>query len=158
MADTISKENRSRNMAAIRNRNTKPEVYLRKLLFSRGYRYRKNDARIIGHPDMYLSKFKVAIFVNGCFWHRHQGCKYAYMPKSHVDFWKRKFCTNIQRDKTVRLQLQNDGIRCLTVWECTVRKMLRDAIYEKEVLDAIESFMADDLTFMEIPDSHNSQL
>ena len=81
MADIKSPEDRSRNMAAIRNKDTKPEIYLRNLLFAEGYRYRKNYAKIPGHPDIYLPKYKTAIFVHGCFWHRHQGCKYAYMPK-----------------------------------------------------------------------------
>lgn len=82
MTDIKSPEERSRNMAAIRSKDTKPEVYLRKLLFAQGYRYRKNYKKIPGHPDIYLPKYRTAIFVHGCFWHRHQGCKYAYMPKA----------------------------------------------------------------------------
>ena len=89
MTDIKSPEERSRNMAAIRSKDTKPEVYLRKLLFAQGYRYRKNYKKIPGHPDIYLPKYRTAIFVHGCFWHRHQGCKYAYMPYSNIEFWKK---------------------------------------------------------------------
>ena len=101
MADIKSLEDRSKNMAAIKNKNTKPEIYLRIELFSRGYRYRIASPMVPGHPDMYLAKYKLAIFVHGCFWHRHEGCKYSYMPKSRVDFWDKKFKSNIVRDKTV---------------------------------------------------------
>ena len=91
MADIVSPEKRSQNMSAIRSKNTKPEVYLRKLLFAQGYRYRIADKSVPGHPDIFLRKYNTAIFVNGCFWHRHPGCKYAYTPKSRVEFWQKKF-------------------------------------------------------------------
>ena len=91
MADIKSPEERSRNMRAIRSKDTKPEVYLRKLLFAQGLRYRKNVSQIPGHPDMYLAKYRTGIFVHGRFWHRHEGCKYAYMPKSRTEFWQKKF-------------------------------------------------------------------
>ena len=91
MADIVSPERRSKNMSAIRSKDTKPEIYLRKLLFAEGYRYRIAEKSIPGHPDMFLRKYNTAIFVHGCFWHRHQGCKYAYMPKSRVEFWQKKF-------------------------------------------------------------------
>ena len=98
MTDIKSSEDRSRNMAAIRSKDTKPEVYLRKLLFAEGYQYHKNNDKIPGHPDIYLLKYKTVIFVHGCFWHRHQGCKYAYMSKSNVECWKKKFSQNKLRD------------------------------------------------------------
>ncbi len=98
VADIKSKDARSKNMAAIRSRETKPEIYLRKLLFSKGYRYRKNVSYIFGHPDMYLAKYKTAVFVHGCFWHRHQGCKFAYVPKSNVEFWENKFNGNVRKN------------------------------------------------------------
>ena len=82
--DIKSPEERSKNMSAIRSRDTKPEVYFRKLLFAQGYRYRLNAKTVPGHPDIYLKKYNTAIFVHGCFWHRHPGCKYTYMPKSRV--------------------------------------------------------------------------
>ena len=89
MADIVSPEKRSQNMSAIRSKNTKPEVYLRKLLFAQGYRYRIADKSVPGHPDIFLRKYNTAIFVNGCFWHRHPDCKYAYTPKSRVEFWQK---------------------------------------------------------------------
>ena len=128
-------------MAAIRSKDTAPEVYLRKLLFSRGYRYRKNDSRIAGHPDIYLPKYKVAIFVNGCFWHRHPGCRYAYIPKSRVDFWTKKFEANVNRDKVVHKQLAESNIRVLVVWECTIRRMKKDSSVAEEIAQEIEAFL-----------------
>lgn len=105
MADIVSAEERSRNMAAIRNRDTKPEVYLRKLLFARGYRYRIADRSVPGHPDIFLRRYNTAIFVHGCFWHRHRECKYAYTPKSRVEFWQKKFDDNVRRDRIVQKEL-----------------------------------------------------
>ena len=102
MADIVSPEKRSQNMSAIRSKDTKPEVYLRKLLFAQGYRYRIADKSVPGHPDIFLRKYNTAIFVNGCFWHRHPDCKYAYTPKSRVEFWQKKFDDNVQRDAVVK--------------------------------------------------------
>ena len=117
MADIKSPEERSRNMAKIRSRDTKPEDYVRKLLFGQGYRYRKNVSGIPGHPDAWLPKYNTALFVHGCFWHRHAGCRYAYTPKSRVDFWTDKFRKNTARDAAVREQLAAGGIRVLVIWE-----------------------------------------
>ncbi|MCR5784006.1 MAG: very short patch repair endonuclease [Clostridia bacterium] len=141
MADTISPESRSRNMSAIKSRDTKPEVYLRKLLYYKGFRYRKNYSGVFGHPDIYLPKYKVAIFVHGCYWHRHNGCRYAYMPKSRVDFWHNKFEDNVRRDKLVKESLESQGIRYLVVWECTVKKMQKSNDFEKIELDKIYEFI-----------------
>ena len=141
MADIKSPEQRSQNMAKIRSRDTKPEEYIRHLLFSRGYRYRKNVASVPGHPDAWLAKFNVALFVHGCFWHRHPGCKYAYTPKSRVEFWNRKFENNIARDKEVRDQLQAQGIRSLVIWECTVKRMLGSESEKQVILSKIEKYL-----------------
>lgn len=111
MADIVSAEERSRNMAAIRNRDTKPEVYLRKLLFARGYRYRIADRSVPGHPDIFLRRYNTAIFVHGCFWHRHRECKYAYTPKSRVEFWQKKFDDNVRRDRIVQKELLAKNIK-----------------------------------------------
>ena len=128
-------------MAAIRSKDTKPEIYLRNLLFAEGYRYRKNYAKIPGHLDIYLPKYKTAIFVHGCFWHRHQGCKYAYMPKSNVEFWNKKFLQNKLRDQKVKYDLQNEGIKELVVWECTIARMIRDECFNSVVIDECVRFM-----------------
>lgn len=150
MADIKSKEARSKNMAAIRSKDTKPEIYLRSLLFSKGYRYRKNTSAVYGHPDMFLLKHHVAIFVHGCFWHRHSGCKYAYNPKSRVDFWNEKFATNIKRDAIVQSELEKQGIRQVVIWECTVKKSMKDNSEEVAMLSALQSFLESGGTFLEL--------
>ena len=150
MADIKSPEERSANMAAIRSKDTKPELYLRKLLFSRGYRYRKNYKKIPGHPDMFFPKYRIAIFVNGCFWHRHKGCKFATMPSTRTEYWAAKFAANIRRDERIRSMLNALGVRTLIVWECTVNKMKRNKELEVETLKVIEEFMRNDIDYLEI--------
>ena len=120
-------------MAAIRSKDTKPEIYFRKLLFAQGYRYSLNSKKIPGHPDIYLRKYNTVIFIHGCFWHRHSGCKYAYMPKSRVEFWQKKFEANVKRDYIVRMELQDKGIKCLIVWECTVKRMKKKTKFARNI-------------------------
>lgn len=141
MTDIKSPEERSKNMSKIRSKGTAPEEYVRKKLFARGYRYRKNVRTVPGHPDAWLPKYNVALFINGCFWHRHKDCKYAYMPKSRVEFWTEKFHRNVERDEEVHKQLSDQKIRILTIWECTVKKMMRSEDYEKKLMDEIEAFL-----------------
>ena len=150
MADIKSPDARSLNMSKIRSRDTKPEMWLRKRLFERGYRYRKNANNIPGHPDAWLAKYNTAIFVHGCFWHRHRDCKYAYMPKSRVNFWQDKFQKNTERDQKVREELLARGTKMLIVWECTVKKMMRQDEYFNEMIDKIENFLHSRGKFMEI--------
>lgn len=150
MADIKSPDARSLNMSKIRSRDTKPEMWLRKRLFERGYRYRKNANNIPGHPDVWLAKYNTAIFVHGCFWHRHRDCKYAYMPKSRVNFWQDKFQKNTERDQKVREELLARGTKMLIVWECTVKKMMRQDEYFNEMIDKIEDFLHSRGKFMEI--------
>lgn len=150
MADIKSPEERSRNMSKIRSKDTKPEVWLRKKLFERGYRYRKNVNNVPGHPDLWLAKYDTAVFVHGCFWHRHEGCKYAYMPKSRVEFWTEKFRKNTERDAVVRNELADVGVKMLIVWECTVNKMMKDEETAAEVLEEIEAFLRSDFLYMEL--------
>lgn len=150
MADIKSPEERSRNMAAIRNKDTKPEIYFRKLLFSQGYRYRKNVSNVYGHPDIYLAKYHTALFVNGCFWHRHNGCKYAYTPKTRTEFWKKKFANNLRRDSDVRNALSEENIKCIIVWECSIKKMQKDEVYKQNCLCSIERFFRSQELYIEI--------
>ena len=98
MSDRLTKEQRHKNMSAIRGKNTKPELLVRKFLFSRGFRYRLNHPRLPGHPDLVLRKYRTVIFVNGCFWHGHDGCKYFVLPKTNSEFWKDKIQKNKGRD------------------------------------------------------------
>lgn len=150
MADVLNPEQRHRNMSAIRSQDTKPELFIRKKLFSLGYRYRKNYPRVPGRPDIWLARYRTAVFVHGCYWHRHEGCRYAYIPKTRVDFWKKKFEDNVRRDRTVREELAAAGIRCLVVWECSVRQMMKSPDREKEALDLICGFLASGPGYMEI--------
>ena len=120
--DVHTKEMRSYNMSRIRSKNTKPEEIVRKYLFSKGLRYRKNVKNLPGTPDIVLPKYKTVVFVNGCFWHGHKGCKYFVMPKSNTIYWKRKISNNINRDKIIRKKLIELGWNVLVVWECELKK------------------------------------
>ena len=126
MADVHTPEQRSYNMSRICGKNTKPEELVRRYLFAQGFRYRKNDARLPGKPDIVLPKYKTVIFVNGCFWHAHEGCKYFVWPKSNVDFWKRKINGNIQRDLCNIQRLSEQGWNVMVIWECQLKKSLFD--------------------------------
>lgn len=150
MADIKSPEERSANMSKIRNKDTKPEVWLRKKLFARGYRYRNNVSNVPGHPDIWLAKYNTAVFVHGCFWHRHEGCKYAYTPKSRVEFWTEKFRKNVERDKVVRTELADIGIKTLIVWECTVKQMIKDEAVRESYLKYIDQFLLSTSCYEEI--------
>ena len=122
MVDKVSKEVRSYNMSRIRSKDTKPEILVRSYLFSRGLRFRKNDKRYPGSPDIVLPKYRTVVFVHGCFWHLHDGCKYAVMPKSNVDFWKKKLYGNKERDQRNQKELEAMGWTDITVWECELKK------------------------------------
>ncbi len=122
MADVHSPEKRSYNMSRIRCKDTKPEELVRKYLFSQGFRYRKNDPRLPGKPDIVLPKYKTVIFVNGCFWHGHEGCKYFVWPKNNAEFWKNKIYGNISRDSKNCSLLLAQGWKIITIWECQLKK------------------------------------
>lgn len=149
MADIKGPAERSKNMSAIRSKNTKPELYIRKELFSRGYRYRIAPSNIPGHPDIYLAKYNLAIFVHGCFWHRHTGCKYAYMPKSRVEFWDKKFSDNIRRDEEVRQLLHSRGIRTFIIWECAIKRAISKKGDPEALFQRIENMIRSDVQFRE---------
>lgn len=122
MADVHTPEQRSYNMSRIRNKNTKPEELVRKYLFSQGFRYRKNDSRLPGKPDIVLPKYKTVIFVNGCFWHGHEGCRYFVWPQNNAEFWENKISGNIQRDRRNRQVLTGQGWNVIVIWECELKK------------------------------------
>ena len=153
MADIKTPEERSRNMSAIRSKNTKPELYIRKHLFGCGFRYRVCPEYVPGHPDLYLAKYRAAIFIHGCFWHRHADCKYAYMPKTREEFWAKKFGDNERRDGVVRDELQNKGIRQLVVWECAVRSARKKCNDEELLFSAIKDFILSSRQYEEISSS-----
>ena len=113
-------EQRSKNMAAIRSKNTKPEIKVRKVLHSMGYRFRLHSKNLPGSPDIVLPKYKTVIFVHGCFWHRHENCKYASTPKTRQEFWEAKFRENINRDKLNQENLSSKGWKIIVVWECEI--------------------------------------
>lgn len=122
MTDIVDKHTRSRMMAGIRGKNTKPEMLLRRALHARGFRYRLHVKSIIGQPDLVLPKHRAIIFVHGCFWHRHEGCRFASMPNTRPEFWAAKFAANVLRDQTVVAELSRAGWRIAKVWECALRK------------------------------------
>ena len=122
MADVHNPEQRSYNMSRIRSKNTKPEEFVRKYLFARGFRYRKNDPRLPGKPDIVLPKYKTVIFINGCFWHGHTGCKYFVWPRNNENFWREKINGNIARDQRTFDLLQTAGWNVIVVWECQLKK------------------------------------
>lgn len=116
--DRISEERRSWNMSRIRGKDTKPEILVRSLLHRAGFRFRLHSSKLPGKPDIVLPKYHTVIFVHGCFWHRHKGCKYAYTPKSNIGSWESKFESNVKRDAEVKSQLEKIGWKHFTVWEC----------------------------------------
>ena len=119
--DVHIKEVRSYNMSRIKGKDTKPEETVRKYLFSQGFRYRKNDKKLPGSPDIVLPKYKTVIFVNGCFWHGHEGCKYFVWPKNNAEFWHKKIRDNILRDQRKVQALDLLGWKVIVVWECKIK-------------------------------------
>lgn len=133
MADVHTPEQRSYNMSCIRGKNTKPEELVRKYLFSQGFRYRKNDARLPGKPDIVLPKYKTVVFVNGCFWHAHEGCKYFVWPKNNEEFWENKIQGNVLRDMKNQKALADSGWNIVIVWECELKPAIREQTLVKLV-------------------------
>ena len=136
--DTISKEHRSWNMSRIKGKNTKPEIVVRKLLHSIGYRFRLHRKDLPGKPDIVLPKYKTVIFVNGCFWHRHEGCKYSSNPKTNVSYWEKKFAARKIRDIKIYEELKKNGWKVIIIWECeigyeeSIKKILENILLRRE--------------------------
>lgn len=126
MADNHTQEVRSRNMSHIRSNNTKPELLVRKYLFSKGFRYRKNVKTLPGSPDIVLPKYRTVVFINGCFWHKHD-CPRFVWPSSNEDYWKPKIMRNVERDQENQKKLEQEGWRVLTIWECQLKAKSFDA-------------------------------
>jgi DNA mismatch endonuclease (patch repair protein) len=122
--DRLSAEQRHKNMAAIRSKNTKPEMIVRKGLWSKGFRYRLNSPRLPGHPDLVLRKYRTCIFVNGCFWHGHEGC--CKIPNTNREFWVAKIKRNQERDIETQKRLAEMGWHCITIWECELKPSKRE--------------------------------
>lgn len=135
MADVHDKATRSRNMAAIKGKDTKPEVWLRKELFKRGFRYRLHRKDLPGKPDIVLPRFNTVIFVNGCFWHCHEGCPYFKLPKSNPNFWQKKLLRNQERDTNNYRSLIDNGWKVIVVWECAVKGKIK--LVPEQLLTAV---------------------
>ena len=118
MTDLVDRQTRSRMMASIKAKDTKPEKRVRKYLHATGLRFRLHTRGLPGSPDIVLPKFRTVIFVHGCYWHRHRDCRFAYTPKSNVEFWTAKFDENVSRDARNQRSLENLGWRVLVIWEC----------------------------------------
>lgn len=124
--DVHSKETRSYNMSRIKGKDTKPEILVRKYLFSRGFRYRLHDKKLPGKPDIIFPKYKTVIFVHGCFWHGHENCRYFTPPKTRTEWWMNKISGNIKNDSQKRELLEKKGWHIITVWECQLKKGKRE--------------------------------
>ncbi|MBQ6705298.1 MAG: DNA mismatch endonuclease Vsr [Opitutales bacterium] len=132
--DRVSNAVRSRNMAAVRSRDTKPEVKIRSLLHRLGFRFRLCDKSLPGKPDIVLKKYKTVIFVNGCFWHRHENCLRSKLPETNKEFWEKKIRSNVERDRKNKQELAEQGWRVLVIWECEVKKIIDNPQMLKSLL------------------------
>lgn len=136
--DKFSKSKRSEIMSQVKGKNTKPEEVVRKFLFSKGFRYRKNDRRYPGKPDIVLPKYKTIIFVNGCFWHQHAGCKSATLPETNYSYWKEKLQRNVARDKIQIAKLKDMGWYVIVLWECEISSKEKREIRLRRLIDEIK--------------------
>lgn len=134
--DIVDTATRSRMMSGIKGRNTRPELIVRRFLHASGYRFRLHRRDLPGSPDIVLSRFKTCIFVHGCFWHRHQDCRYATTPKTRTEFWNAKFDANVERDNRAKAALVALGWQVITVWECELK---RPEAALKRVLEILEA-------------------
>ena len=137
MADVHSKETRSYNMSRIRSKDTKPELLVRKFLHKQGFRYRLHVKNMPGKPDIVLPKYKTVIFIHGCFWHGHEGCKKATLPTTKTEWWTDKINGNILNDNKAQNELIQNGWKIITVWQCNLKKTILDTTFQK-LLSEIE--------------------
>ena len=148
MTDVHSVEARSRNMAAIRSKDTKPEIQIRQGLFSRGYRYRLHRSDLPGKPDLVLPKYRAAIQVQGCFWHKHD-CRFFKWPATRPGFWRTKIEGNVARDQNALYKLKIEGWRALVIWECALKGVSPEHL--ELVFDEIENWLHSESEYLEIP-------
>jgi DNA mismatch endonuclease, patch repair protein len=148
VTDVHNVEQRSRNMAAIRGKDTKPEIQIRHGLFSRGYRYRLHCSGLAGKPDLVFPKYRAAIQVQGCFWHKHD-CRYFKWPATRPEFWRQKIEGNVARDQRALYQLKIDGWRALVIWECALKKCSPSEF--EELLDQVERWLLSQSEYHELP-------
>lgn len=137
MTDIVNKTTRSRMMAGIKGKNTVPERVLRQAMHKRGFRFRLHAKQLPGHPDLLFPKYKAAVFVHGCFWHRHRNCRYATTPATRTEFWQTKFASNVARDRASVKALINSGWRVAIVWECS----LRNSVGIQEAADMLSDWL-----------------
>lgn len=157
--DTITPQQRHKNMSSIHSKDTKPEVLVRKFLWSRGFRYRLNNPRLPGHPDIVLRKYRTCGFVNGCFWHGHDGCKYFRLPKTNTEFWQKKIERNKDRDKEEQVKLAKMGWHCITVWECELKAEKREKTLESLAFTLNHIFLQDHtVTYKKIEEEGNLEV
>lgn len=145
--DVVDASTRSVMMSGIRGKNTRPEILLRKYLHARGFRFRLHVKDLPGTPDIVLPRYRLCIFVHGCFWHRHLDCPYAATPKTNTAFWLQKFAANITRDEKVKLLLNEAGWRVFFIWECGLKKR------DDSVLEWLPASIRSTATFLSWPDS-----
>ena len=150
--DSMTPEQRSRCMAAIKGKDTKPEMIVRKYLFSKGLRFRLHVKKLAGSPDIVLPRYKTVIFVNGCFWHGHEGCKFSHLPKSNEFFWEQKIRRNKARDIANEYVLQTEGWRVFRVWECEIKKVAG----MQERLESLYNQIIDSNSFYNLEENPNS--
>ena len=152
MVDIVSSEVRSRMMSGIKGKDTKPEILIRQLLHRAGYRFRLHRKDLPGRPDLVLSRYNAALFVNGCFWHGHEDCHLFRLPKSRQDFWKKKISGNQVRDLRKQKELFERGWRVGVVWECTLKGKM--ALEHDSILKGLEEFIRGDASFYELRGTH----
>lgn len=156
MVDIVDANTRSRMMAGIKGKDTKPEIFIRKALFRKGYRYRIHNKALPGSPDIVMAKYGVAIQIHGCYWHGHENCHLFRLPKSRTEFWEKKISGNKARDTEKKLRLLDKGWRVLTIWECAIKGKGR--IDPDELIPLIENFLvADNRTDLSIRGNHRDK-
>ena len=137
--DTLTPDERRRNIRAIKSRNTKPELIVRRWLYEAGYRYRLNRKDLPGKPDISMKGRRIAIFINGCFWHQHSGCRYAVIPATRRAFWEAKLNSNKTRDGKIKQILIENGWRTLVIWECSLKSKENRERTQREILDWLKT-------------------